>query len=116
MPYTWLKGMSPFAPGARTRWDTSDIWLRRRFTLDKPVMGAIIRVRHDEDAKVYFNGKFVYERLGYTGSYHDVKLNPAVIPNLTQGENLIAVHCHQTTGGQWIDVGLAVLFENGKSR
>ena len=113
---TWLKGMSPFAPDARTRWDTSDIWLRRRFTLDKPVMGAIIRVRHDEDAAVYFNGKFVYERLGYTGSYHDVKLNPAVIPNLTQGENLIAVHCQQTTGGQWIDVGLTVLFENGKSR
>ena len=109
---SWKTGKAGFGtastPGTNvhTIWDTGDIWLRRTFTYDGgELMDPQLRVYHDENATVYLNGKKVAELSGFTSSYGDlpVDLPPGL---LKQGQNVLAVHCHQTEGGQYIDVGL----------
>ena len=49
---------------------------------------------------------------GYHRDYEAIEILPAATPALKPGEeHLLAVHCHQTGGGQYIDVGLAKLKE-----
>ncbi|GAI15139.1 unnamed protein product, partial [marine sediment metagenome] len=43
---------------------------------------------------------------GYTSSYIQVRLDEKARRALKAGSNCLAVHCTQTTGGQYIDVGL----------
>jgi hypothetical protein len=64
-------------------------------------------VHHDEDAQVFINGIEVARLSGYTTEYKGVRLSDAARAVLKPGENLIAVHCHQTTGGQYVDLGLS---------
>lgn len=97
-------------PGAvvRTEWKTDDIWLRRSFDLDSTAfkMAAII-VHHDEDAEVYVNGQLVASFPGFGGGYYEAPATAALEKALVVGRNVLAVHCKQTSGGQFIDVGLA---------
>ena len=66
-------------------------------------------VYHDEDVVIYINGVLAGSASGYTTAYVQLAMNPqaqaAIIPN---GTNVLAVSCHQTTGGQFIDVGIDV--------
>ena len=102
-------------PGAviGTEWNTSDIWLRRTFDLGKvPASGDLaLMIHHDEDAEIYLNGTLVKKLSGYVGSYTFVPLSSDAIKLLKAGSNVIAVHCHQTRGGQFIDVGLSLLVD-----
>jgi hypothetical protein len=97
----------------KTVWDTPDIWLRRSFQLDSvPTQGDIsLIVHHDEDAEIYLNGKLVKQLKGFIGGYTPVALPAKAMEALRAGQNTLAVHCHQTTGGQYIDVGMAVMVE-----
>jgi hypothetical protein len=101
---------TPGTPGAvvRTRWDSADIWLRRDFTLgNRPLRAPSLRLHHDEDAEVYLNGVLAASANGYTTAYQETTLSPAAARALRPGSNLMAIHCHQTTGGQYIDAGLS---------
>ena len=70
---------------------------------------------HDEDVEIYVNGVLAARASGYTGDYETLPLSPAARATLKLGEtNTIAVHCHQTTGGQYVDVGIADVTEGGK--
>jgi len=109
----WKKGEAGFGteatPGAvvGTRWDSSDIWVRRTFTLDEePPDTVSLVMHHDEDAKVYINGTLAAEEDGYTTAYQVYRINQEGVDALRQGQNTIAIHCHQTGGGQYIDAGL----------
>ena len=113
----WNYGPAGFGsrgtPGAviRTEWTTNDIWLRREFTIpdDEQLAAAksiTLRVHHDEDAEIYINGRQVASLPHWTSGYTDVPLNPDAIAALHPGRNLLAVHCHQVSGGQYIDAGL----------
>ncbi|MDB5310066.1 MAG: uidA [Gemmataceae bacterium] len=96
-------------PGAvvRTEWKTPDIWLRRAFELtDLPKGDVLLRIHHDEDAEVYVNGVLAAKTSGFTSDYVEIPLTAGGRKALKAGQNVIAVHCHQTTGGQYIDVGL----------
>ena len=97
-------------PGARVRteWSTSDIWLRREFEMPPGKFTDLqLNIHHDEDAEVYLNGVLGASVTGYTSDYEVVPLNQTAKEALKPGKNVIAVHCHQTQGGQYIDVGFA---------
>ena len=64
------------------------------------------RIHHDEDAEIYLNGELAGKFSGYTGGYVRVPLDTLAIARLRTGTNTLAVHVHQTTGGQYVDVGL----------
>jgi hypothetical protein len=102
-------------PGAivRTRWDTPDIYARREITVPANVDAASLQlyVHHDEDAEIYVNGILAAATHGFTTDYDTIEILPAAKASLKDGTNLLAVHCHQTTGGQYIDVGLATVKE-----
>ena len=101
-------------PGAviGTEWKTNDIWLRRAFELKElPTGEVMLRIHHDEDAEVYFNGVLAARVAGYTTDYIEVPLTAAGAQGSQGGKNVIAVHCHQTGGGQYIDVGLVEVVE-----
>jgi hypothetical protein len=109
---SWQKGKggfgTPGTPGAvvGTRWDTLNIWLRRTFTVDELPAGLALQLHHDDDVEVYLNGKLIYRVAGYLVAYRRISLGPEALAALRKGSNVLAVHCRQTTGGQYIDVGL----------
>ncbi len=93
-------------PGAviGTQWKTSDIWMRRVFDLAGDVPDRIaLRIHHDEDVQVFLNGIEVLRREGFSTEYDSVEIPATAVQS---GRNVIAVHCHQTSGGQYIDVGI----------
>ncbi len=113
----WKTGRSGFGtkgtPNAiiGTRWDTPNIWLRTKVRLPAggEVVAAFLRMYHDEDVTVHINGRGVARRTGYVTNYIEETLDAEACGTLREGENVIAVHCRQTGGGQNIDVGLSVI-------
>ena len=116
---TWKEGKSSFGtegtPGAvvGTRWETTDIWLRRQVTLPaKQYSGLQFNVDHDEDVEVYVNGVLASKEDGFTTGYVTLEISPLARALLKPNATVtLAVHCHQTSGGQNIDVGLADVHE-----
>ncbi len=112
----WKSGPAGFGtkgtPGAvvRTEWKTKDIWIRREFDLPKGDLGELfLLMHHDDDVEVYLNGVLAVKKTGYTGDYEEFALTKAALGALKAGKNTIAIHCHQHTGGQYIDAGLIQL-------
>ncbi|MGC9034534.1 MAG: hypothetical protein ACP5K7_01705 [Verrucomicrobiia bacterium] len=66
-------------------------------------------MHHDEDAEVYINGVLALATTGFTTGYEEFALTPAAKSALKPGKNLVAIHCRQTGGGQYIDFGLVEL-------
>ena len=129
---------TPQTPGAvvRTSWTGADLWIRRTFQWPRPTtdttapgsrMGlaapvaaagtpqasaegeVALLIHHDEDAEVYVNGRLAAKLTGYTTTYQLAAIDAAARRTLHPGRNVLAIHCHQTTGGQYIDAGIVVL-------
>ena len=114
----WQEGPGGFGtdgtPGAvvRTKWGSADIWLRRTFTLaSTQLANPAWRIHHDEDTEVYLNGELVAQLSGFTAGYVRVPLDTRAKGLLRTGSNTLAMHVHQTTGGQYADLGLDDLTE-----
>ncbi len=105
----------PSTPGSkvRTEWKTPDIWLRRTVKLPAAKEGQYaLTIHHDEDSEVYLNGKLIASVKGYTTEYSLVPLDEkALAAAWKEGNDILAVHCHQTGGGQYIDLGIVRLEE-----
>jgi hypothetical protein len=111
----WKSGPGGFGeastPGTavRTPWKTPDIWIRRTVDLDRVPEGLKLLIHHDEDAEVYLGGVAAASPKGYTTSYVPMAISKDARAALKKGRNTIAIHCHQTQGGQYIDAGLVEL-------
>jgi hypothetical protein len=109
---TWKSGPAGFGtrgtPGTRVRttWNTLNIWLRTSFTLEQVPTSLSMDLHHDDDVEVYLNGRQVLRKKGYLVAYQRLDLPASAIKLLKKGTNTVAVHCRQTTGGQYVDVGL----------
>lgn len=109
----WKSGEGGFGtsstPGAivRTEWSSGDIWMRREVEITGRLPKApVLRIHHDEDAEVYINGVLAAKLSGFAQSYGPAEILPEAIRALRPGKNLLAVHCRQTGGGQYIDLGI----------
>ncbi len=106
---SWQSGEGGFgqkttpAPNVGTEWTSPEIWIRRTFELSSVPSDAMLRLWHDEDAQVYINGKLVASFKQWVDAYVNVPFDAS---SLRVGRNVIAVKCKQTSGGQFIDVGL----------
>jgi hypothetical protein len=109
----WNDGPGGFGtektPGAivRTVWNTPDIWIRRQVTIDTDNFeNAYLLCHHDEDVEIYINGVLAGKESGYLDGYRELEITPEGKAALKKGENVIAATCHQTKGGQYVDVGI----------
>lgn len=96
-----------------TPWKTTNIWMRRHFnpgtlTPDQ-IDNLVVRDFHDDDVEIFINGVRAYAQGGCITHYEDrgmtQEARKSIIPN---ADNLIALHCLQKGGGQYIDAGVYV--------
>jgi hypothetical protein len=112
----WKTGQAGFGTketpntNVRTEWNTPEIWIRHKFSLEKkPESGKLIlRLHHDEDTQVYLNGVQVANIEGFTSEYAEVELSDKAFESLQAGTNVLAIYVKQTKGGQYIDAGLMI--------
>ncbi|MGA2497780.1 MAG: DUF4965 domain-containing protein [Tepidisphaeraceae bacterium] len=107
----WKTGKGGFGtrgtPGAivNTVWNTDDIWLRGEITIPAGNYGNLqLNLHHDEDAEIYLDGKLAASVGGFISEYEPLATRPET--PLTPGKHLFTIHCHQTEGGQYIDLGI----------
>lgn len=110
---SWKEGRSGFGtagtPGAvvNTVWDTQDIWLRREIEIPAGDLASPqLWLHHDEDAEIFIDGVRALRARSFSTGYEAQAPDARTSGLLKPGKHLIAVHCRQTSGGQYIDVGL----------
>jgi hypothetical protein len=105
----WKTGSAPFTDDrgkAKTLWLTKDIWLRRKFTLtDLNINRLFLKLYHDDNVEVYLNGEEVYSHVGWVSDFKQIPID-GFKDKLKVGDNVIAIHCANTAGGSYLDVGL----------
>ena len=97
-------------PNCRHNWSAqnSDIYIRRSvdLTADDLQKELWIQFSHDDVFELFINGRRIIAT-GETwlqGETH--RLTTAEKACLKEGTNMIAAHCHNTTGGAYVDFGL----------
>ena len=117
---SWKTGEAGFGtantPGSqvKTTWNTSNIWIRREFTLQAgPGLqkdSIMLNIHHDDDCEVYINGVLALTAARHVSGYSLLPITPAGRAALQlNGKNVMAIHCLQRQGGQYIDAGLSVI-------
>jgi hypothetical protein len=115
----WKQGAGGFgsrgtpAIAIGTPWTTDDIWLRRAFTMPEGDFANLqLDVFHDEGVQIFLNGALAARARGFITSYEPIEISRTAKEMLKPGAKVVmAVHCHQTKGGQGVDVGLVNVIE-----
>jgi hypothetical protein len=106
---SWTPGRGAFGtegmPALQTPWQTHDIWVRREFALPEAPKGEVFLIySHDDIFELYLNGQQLVKT--------DYEWHNGVMLKLDQNllrpgeKNVIAAHCHNRTGGGYVDFGL----------
>ncbi|WP_131535418.1 glutaminase family protein [Pedobacter nototheniae] len=102
----WKKSEAPFGDDktAKTKWDTDNIYYRRKFSIAKPSKAKkYLKLSHDDNVIVYLNTKTIYQKEGWVHEYIYIPIEDGI---LTDGENTLAIHCKNTAGGRHLDAGI----------
>ena len=71
----------------------------------------VLKVWHDEDYEVYVNGHLLYAAKGYGRNYKYIRLEEEANQLFQKGKNVLAVHCQNEYGNQYIDIGIGQVGE-----
>jgi CubicO group peptidase (beta-lactamase class C family) len=83
--------------------------MRREFTLSEaPPSTPALWVQHDDDIEIYLNGFLAAAKDGWSPYYDFVPISAEARTWLRRGRNVIAVHCRNRGGPQYVDVGIVV--------
>lgn len=97
-------------PYVHTSWSAtnSDIYIRRRVNLTAEDLQRDLHViySHDDVCEGYINGRKIFSTGETWVKNVDYQLTEADKAVLHEGENIIAYHVHNTTGGALADIGL----------
>lgn len=113
----WQEGLAGFGAkegweaSTRTPWTTKDLWVRQTVKFDgAPFNRALLAIHYDNAAEVYVNGTEIWQAQPGTWNsrYEGFDVTKAVKGALKPGENTVAIHIHQDTGGQFLDAALLV--------
>jgi len=115
----WKSGPGGF--GGRTPWNTKDIWLRQEFNAGELTAddrnSLVFSCFHDEDCEIYINGVLAARAPTTTTTYVAISMGEqarrAIVPN---GKNVMAVHCLQRDGGQFIDADIYKMKISGETQ
>jgi len=93
-----------------TKWDelNSDMWVRRTISISAEDLkkDLIVKYSHDDAFEMYINGTKVIDTGDkWADDYLTMPLEGEQKELLHEGENMIAVHCHNKIGGAYIDFG-----------
>jgi hypothetical protein len=111
----WKVGLAPFgkeqasiARKPNTIWTGSDIWLRREVELPYGEYSDLsLDIHYDEEPEVFVDGILAWKARRFNAAYESFEIGLAAAAVLrTTGKHVLAVHCRQTEGGQYIDVGI----------
>jgi hypothetical protein len=106
----WKTGPAPFGNelnGFNTNWTGPAIWLRREVTLpEKLPANLAFEIFADDEAEIFLNGVPAGGRKTYTKEYVQEPMTAQGRAALKPGKNVIAVHCRQGVGAQFIDIGI----------
>ena len=109
---SWKRGKAAFGtrdmPRIHTEWRDDDIWVRRAFNMDNLDADDNIYLiySHDDVFELYLNGE---KLVGTDYSWNNdvqLQLTETAKKKLRNGKNVIAAHCHNTTGGAYLDFGI----------
>ncbi|WP_430973892.1 glutaminase domain-containing protein [Sunxiuqinia rutila] len=107
---SWMTGNGAFGtremPSLGTVWDTKDIWVRREFTIPAniPDEDVYLIYSHDDIFELYLNGEQLVKTAYEWHNNVILKIDRSL---LKLGEkNVIAAHCHNRTGGGYVDFGI----------
>lgn len=87
-----------------TRWNTPELWLRKRFTAGAGVGNLALRVTHDGDTRIELNGMVIYDKKG--SDYCMVNLDKEQRKALLAGDNVLTVHTSKGKRSCYFDVSL----------
>jgi hypothetical protein len=107
----WETGKSGFGSAeyaSLTPWTSPDIWMRTTFLSGAAAALYSLSFMHDDRLETYLNGTLVQKAGNWNLVYED-SLSGAVRQAIVIGKNVLAVHCHNNYGSQFIDVGLSIL-------
>jgi hypothetical protein len=89
-----------------TEWKEPEIWMRTNFGAKEIPETLVLELYHDEDVEVYLNGALIYKAAGHITDYEVIELGQEALDAFQTGNNVLAAHCKQTKGGQFIDMAL----------
>jgi hypothetical protein len=107
---SWSAGKGAFGtqgmPSMETSWETQDIWVRREFQAPESLSESDVYLiySHDDIFELYLNGQQLVKTEYEWHNNVVLKIDGSL---LEKGKrNVIAAHCHNVTGGGYVDFGL----------